>query len=78
MTLYYFDFLDGNMFTRDDIGMECDSLEAAKVEASAGLIGYAKDNVPGSDEREIAVEVRTESAPVLVLKMSFKTKQLVP
>jgi hypothetical protein len=78
MTRYFFDFRDGDSFLKDEIGLEFSGLEAVKTEASAGLPEYAKDVVPGSDRREMAVEVRTEAGPVLMTKMVFAVESLEP
>jgi hypothetical protein len=76
MTRYFFDFRDGDSFVKDELGLKYPSLEAVKKEAAAGLADYAKDVVPGSDRREMAVEVRTEAGPVLTTKMVFEVQVL--
>jgi len=73
---YFFDFRDGDTFIEDKIGVECVDLAAAKVEASAGLAGYAKDVIAGSERREMAVEVRTNKGSMLTTKMVFDIEHL--
>ena len=74
--LYFFDFRDGDTFIEDEIGVECVDLAAAKFEAAAGLAGYARDVIPGSERREMAIEVRTDKGPVLNTRMVFEIKQM--
>jgi len=46
---------------RDEVGMELDGIEAARDEATRGLADLAKDVLPGSVRREVAVECRHEA-----------------
>jgi hypothetical protein len=59
MPRYSFDTRDGE-FIRDEDGMELDGIDAARDEATRGLADFAKDALPGSVRRELAVEVRDE------------------
>jgi hypothetical protein len=61
MPRYFFDTRDGADFVRDEIGIELDGVEAARVEATRGLADFARDALPGSVRRELAVECRDES-----------------
>jgi hypothetical protein len=58
MPRYFFDTRDGADFVRDEIGIELDGVEAARDEAS--LADFARDALPGSVRRELAVECRDE------------------
>jgi hypothetical protein len=78
MARYFFDFRDGETFLEDQMGLDFPSLEAVSVEAAAGLMEHACDVVPGSDRREMAVEVRTDAGHVLTTKMVFEVKFLKP
>ena len=60
MTRYYFDTRDGAEFIRDELGIELDGIEAARDEATRGLADFARDALPGSVRRELAVECRDE------------------
>ena len=60
MPHYFFDTRDGDDFIRDEIGIELDGVEAARDEATRGLADLAKDALPGSIRRELAVECRDE------------------
>ncbi|HVI80308.1 MAG TPA: hypothetical protein VM715_19560 [Candidatus Acidoferrum sp.] len=66
MPLYYFDTRDGPDFIRDEIGLELDGIEAARREATLGLADFAKDAIPGSVRRELAVEVREHTEHALL------------
>jgi hypothetical protein len=78
MPHFYFDTRDGADFIRDEIGLELDGIEAAQDEATRGLADFAKDAIPGSLRRELAVEVRdgTERA-LLRAALRFEVAVLV-
>lgn len=72
MPLYYFDTRDDDMFVQDDIGTDYPDLKAVKVEAARSLTELARDVIPGSLKRELAVEVRDAWGPVLKARMCFE------
>lgn len=72
MALYFFDTRDNDDFIDDDVGLDFPDLEVVKVEAAKGLSELARDVVPGSLKRELAVEVRDELGPVLRARMIFE------
>jgi hypothetical protein len=76
--LYFFDTRDDDIFIEDDVGLEYPDLEAVKVEAGRALAELARDVIPGSLKRELAVEVRDESGPVLEATMTFEAVILRP
>ena len=57
MPLFFFDHRDGEEFHPDDQGMEFATVEQAQYEATAALGGIAKDALPGTTRRELAIEV---------------------
>jgi Domain of unknown function (DUF6894) len=61
MTRFFFDTRDGSAFVRDEIGLDLDGVEAARDEATRGLADLAKEAIPGSVRRELAVECRDEA-----------------
>src|SRR4051794_20327375 len=72
MPRYFFDTRDGADFVRDEIGIELDGVEAARYEATRGLADFARDALPGSVRRELAVECRdvtTCSGPLFGLRL---------
>jgi hypothetical protein len=61
MPHYFFDTRDGDHFTRDELGLELDGIEAARDEATLGMGDLARDALPGALRRELAIEVRDET-----------------
>jgi hypothetical protein len=66
MPHYFFDTRDGADLIRDEEGVELDSIEAARDEATRGLTDLAKDALPGALRRELAVEVRDRGDQALL------------
>jgi hypothetical protein len=58
MPRYFFDTRDNGTFIEDDVGLEMSSLEEVKIEATRCLAEMARDVLPGSVRRDLAVEVR--------------------
>jgi len=78
MSCYYFDTRDGAEFIRDELGIELDGIEAARDEATRGLGDFARDALPGSVRRELAVECRDEAdRDVLRAALWFEVAVLV-
>ncbi len=73
MARYFFDTRDNSHSQRDELGLELDSLEEARDEATRGLADLAKDVLPSAVRRELAVEVRDEiDFPVLRAALWFE------
>jgi hypothetical protein len=70
--LYFFDSRDNDRFIEDDVGLDYPNLEAVKVEAAPALAEFARDVIPGSLRRKLAIEVRDEQGPVLAAMMTFE------
>ena len=77
MHCYFFDTRDNEAFIEDDVGVELPDLEAVKVQAATSLAELARDVLPGSLRRDLAVEVRDERQPVLKAKLRFEAILLV-
>jgi hypothetical protein len=75
MTHYYFDFRDNDEFFPDDVGLEFSSLEEAKAEASRALAEVARDVLPASSVRILAIETRTDQGPVMRVSLRFEIEQ---
>jgi uncharacterized protein DUF6894 len=72
MPQYFFDTRDGPELLRDEEGLELDGIQQAK-EAARGLLDLARDLIPGSESRELAIEVRDRrNVPLLKAALSFK------
>jgi hypothetical protein len=69
---YFFDTRDDETFIRDDVGVELSDFEAATDLAALSLAELAKDVLPGTTTRVIAVEVRDASRAVLKEVMTFE------
>jgi hypothetical protein len=76
MPRYYFDERDNEKFVIDDDGIEIDSLEHVKAEASRAMADFAKDVLPGSLVRVLAIEVRDNLGPVLRVKLRFEIEHV--
>lgn len=78
MPLYFFNTRDNENFVEDEEGTELPDLEAVKIMAARALAELARDVIPGSLRRELAVEVRDEEGPVLRALMTFEAIILRP
>jgi hypothetical protein len=58
MPRFFFDTRDSDTLARDDVGVLLPSVEAAHVQATAGLADLARDVLANSVRRELAIEVR--------------------
>jgi hypothetical protein len=76
MPRYYFDHRDNDRFSPDHLGSDLPSFEEAKLEAARALAELARDVFPGSAVRTLAIEVRTESGPVLRVSLRFEIEQI--
>ena len=63
---YYFDTRDGLERIIDDVGLDFASVDAARDEATRGLADLAKDALPGSERRELVIEVRDHTRRLLL------------
>lgn len=72
MPQYYFDTRDNDDFVEDDVGLDYDDLESVKFDAAKSLAELARDVLPGSLQRALAVEVRDDEGPVLKAMMTFE------
>jgi hypothetical protein len=66
MPRYYFDTYDGDQFLPDEIGIEFDSLDAARSEAQRFLPEMAREALPDTTHRAFVVSVRNEAGSVVV------------
>ena len=60
MARYFFDTFDGEQEYRDSDGMECDSRETVRREATSSLPDLARELLPDGSERCMKVRVRDE------------------
>jgi hypothetical protein len=77
MPHFYFDSRDNGTFIEDDIGLMYPSIETARDEASRTLAEMAREVLPGSMRRELAIEVRDERKLALLrTSLVFEAIQL--
>ena len=77
MPRYYFDVRDGETFAPDDTGLDFDGIEAARDEAARALGEIAREVLPGSVARELAIEVSDgDKRPVLRTTLRFEVQRL--
>lgn len=77
MARYFFDTRDNDVFIEDEVGLEFDDLAGVRDQAALSLAELARDVLPGSIRRTLAVEVRDESRPVLRAVLTFEAIILV-
>jgi hypothetical protein len=78
MPMYFFDTRDEDRFIEDDDGVDLPDLAAVKIEAARSLTELARDVIPGTLRRELAVEVRDDLGPVLRTILHFEAVLLRP
>jgi hypothetical protein len=66
MPRYFFDTYDGESSTADEIGVEFETLEAARAEAQRFLPEMAREGLPDGNHRTFVVSVRNDAGQVLV------------
>lgn len=76
MARYYFDYHDNDEVDPDEVGTEYASMEEVKAEASKALAEMARDVLPGSVVRILAIEVRNDLGPALRVSLRFEVEQL--
>jgi Domain of unknown function (DUF6894) len=78
MPRYFFDTRDGPELLQDEEGLELDGIQQARNEATRALVDLARDVIPGSERRELAIEVRDRlNVPLLRAALSFEVAVLV-
>ena len=75
MRRYFFDTFDDEKIISDDEGLELASFDLVKREATATLGELARDLLPSSDRRSLAVKVRDEkNRSILVAELKFEAR----
>ncbi len=65
MPRFFFDIHDGEDFTPDRVGLDLDSLEAAKDEAKKTLPDIVKDEMLDGDRRDFTVDVKDAARQIV-------------
>jgi hypothetical protein len=77
MPVFFFDHRDCDKHHPDDQGTDCRDIVAARLEATRALGEFAKDALPGSERREIAIEVSDENRrPLFRTALWFEIQDL--
>ncbi len=77
MPKFYFDFLDGDTFSRDDVGVRLESLSAAEDQAIRAAAEIGRDSLPKRLSPEICVRVRDEHGhSVLSVAVSMTVRRM--
>jgi hypothetical protein len=76
MPRYFFEIRDGDRLTVDDLGTEAAGIESARDLATVALTELAKDVLPGSSRRKLAIDVRDGTEVVLRTTLVFKAERL--
>ncbi|MBU1253203.1 MAG: hypothetical protein KKE69_02245 [Alphaproteobacteria bacterium] len=75
MRRYFFDTYDNQSILIDEEGLELASFDKVKSEAAASLAELAREVLPGSMQRNIAVKVRDDKArSILVAELTFEVR----
>jgi hypothetical protein len=76
MVRYFFDIRNNESFYPDDVGLELPSMDAVKAETTKAMGEIAKDALPGSEVRILAIEVRDDHGPILRLTLLFEIERI--
>ena len=72
MVRYFFDTYDDGNVLKDDVGLDCPDLEAVRDQAALSLAELARDVLPGSVRRVLAVKVHDGQQTVLEARLTFE------
>ena len=76
MVRYFFDVRDNDSFYPDDVGVELPSIDTVKAQASRTMGEIARDVLPGSEVRTLAIEVRDDRGPILRAALRFEIEHV--
>ena len=76
MVRYFFDVRDNDSFYPDDVGVELPSIDTVKAQAGRTKGEIAKDVLPGSEVRTLAIEVRDDLGPILRVALRFEIEHV--
>ena len=75
--IFYFDHRDGEAFYPDEDGLEFETVELARLEATRALADAARDALPGAERRELAIEVfDVDRTPLFRTALRFEVQSL--
>lgn len=80
MARYYFDLRDDKGIALDEEGLELSSPRAVQAEAAKSVADLARDALLSApltgDRRELAIDVRDASGPIMQVKFCFQIEDL--
>jgi hypothetical protein len=77
VTRFYFDVREGARVTRDEIGLDLESLDVAEAEAIRAAAGISRDSLPRGCASEIMVQVRDERGEqVIIVALSMTVRRI--
>ncbi|SCB48232.1 hypothetical protein GA0061099_101073 [Bradyrhizobium yuanmingense] len=80
MARYYFNLRDDKGIALDEEGLELSSPRAVQAEAAKSVADLARDALLSApltgDRRELAIDVRDASGPVMQVKFCFQIEDL--
>jgi hypothetical protein len=74
---YFFDTYDDDTIIKDDVGLECASLDVVRDQAAVSLAELARDKLPGSLRRLFAIKAHDGQRPVLEATLAFEAVLLL-
>jgi hypothetical protein len=69
---YFFDTYDDDTIIKDDVGLECASLDVVRDQAAVSLAELARDKLPGSLRRLFAIKAHDGHRHVLEATLAFE------
>lgn len=71
---YYFDIFDGDHWTRDDLGVDCESDRRARHQAVLALTEMASELLPSDGAtKTIIIRVRRKDEVAFTVQLAFDT-----
>ena len=77
MPRFYFDVREGAQVTRDDDGLDLESLDAAETEAICAAAEISRESLPRARASEIMVQVRDERGEqIIIVAISMTVRRI--
>jgi hypothetical protein len=74
---FYFDVREGAQVTRDDVGLDLESLDAAEAEAIRSAAEISRESMPSARASEIMVQVRDERGEqIIIVAISMTVRRM--
>ena len=74
---FFFDLEDGDSLTRDDLGADLPTLDAARIQAIVSVTEMARDWLPlDGNNRDISVVIRSPHKALVKVSFRFEVQSL--